>query len=523
MKLRFAFLATIFMFNSYCQQPIFKATASDVFKDEYRETYVVFAQDDAKGGCYVGRSYKGGILSSAEGYYVERYDAGMKLVRSIDYPQENETYQKYKLLLGVVSHANTFSFIEFFYNVKEKAYQCIAHSINFETAKYTDTILFSIARDELDDMGKIALGKLFYKGENHVDEKSAIAFLKTDEADAFAVMLNIKGKEKKYYRIYTFDNALNKKLEHTCVRNAARKEYTLATLEVVNSGNMVYMLNMGDNDEDRKNPANCEITEISATGERSGTFVNELVAVESLKMFKKGNAVICAGFYIEPKSKWFDGVSFFEVNAASMSLQLVKHTPFAEAVKKGKTGGWFKGSYNKDLLFKNAVLTDDGGFILTGEEYYEVETQNAPGPGMVSAGGYVTYHFDNIICAKVDGSGNVVWVKDVEKEQFSGDINDARLSYTTLYKNNMLSLFINVSKDIKLNDNGDPKFRLGSKNKSDLTVLTISAQGSLKYEKLVDNESSIGPYMTARGITVPGSIFFLGRRGPEKQLLKIGY
>ena len=523
MKSLFAFFSFIIALNCYAQEPVFKTRATGVFKDEYRETYVVFAEDDAKGGCYVARSYKGGMLSSAEGYYVEQYDANMALVKSIDYPQKNETYQKYKLLLGVVSSGKNFSFVEFYYNVKDKAYQCIAHSINFETAKYTDTLLFSIAREELDTMGKVALGKLFFKGENHVDEKSAIAFLKTDEADAFGVMLSIKGKEKKYYRIYTFDNALNKKLEHTCVRNAARKEYTLATLEVVNSGNTAYMLNMGDNDEDRKNPANCEITEISATGERSGTFVNELAAVENLKMFKKGNTVICAGFYIKPKSKWFDGVSFFEVDAASLSLKQVKHTPFAEEIKEGKTGGWFKGSYNKDLLFKNAVLTDDGGFILTGEEYYEVETQNAAGPGMVSAGGYVTYHFDNIICTKIDASGTVAWVKDVEKEQSSGDINDARLSYTPLYKNNTLSLFVNVSKDIKLNDNGDPRFRLGNKNRSDLTALNISPEGSLKYEKLVDDENSIGPYMTARGITVPGGIFFLGRKGPEKQMLKISY
>ncbi|MFP9097629.1 hypothetical protein ACLI09_01125 [Flavobacterium sp. RHBU_24] len=522
MKSFFAIFSFIIVLNCYAQEPVFKIRASDVFRDEYRETYVVFAQDDSKGGCYVGRSYKGGILSSAEGYYVERYDAGMKLVKSIDYPQENKTYQKYKLLLGVVSHADTFSFIEFFYNVKQKAYQCIAHSINFESAKYTDTTLFSIDRGELDDMGKIALGKLFYKGENHVDEKSAIAFLKTSENDAFAIMLNIRGRDKKYYKIYSFDNKLSKKIEHTAVKGLGKKEYTLSTIGVFNAGETVYLLTMGDYDDKRTNPADCQITEISAAGERSGSFVNELRAYENLKLIKKDNAIICAGFYIEPKSKWFDGVSFFKIDGAGLGLQQVKHTPFTEEIKKGKTGGWFSSRYNKALLFKNAVLTDDDSFILTGEEYYEVETQNTAGPGMVSAGGYVTYHFDNIICTKVDASGNVVWVKDVEKEQSSGDINDARLSYTPLYKNNILSLFINVSKDIKLNDAGNPRFR-GNNNKSDLTVLNISSDGNLKYEKLVDDESSIGPYMTARGITVPGSIFFLGRKGAEKQMLEISY
>lgn len=527
MKLLILFITTTFSFCCCAQiKKEYQLTQSTVFTDEYRESTIIHSKNDGKDGCFITRSYKGNPPSTTQGYYIEHYNANMNVVKYFDYEQENPPHHKYKMAMGVVSLDNTMSFIDIFYNVKEKAYQCMAHSIDLITNKTSDTELFKVSRKELDDMGKITLSGLFYKGENSINDGSPVAFITSEEKDAFAIMLTIRGKDKKYFKIYSFDNALNKKLEYTCTRDDKKDEFYFKNISVANSGNTVYFLNMVHTDDMKGKKSLCELTEISSTGERTGRFNDEGNLSESLKIFKKGNSIICAGFYIHPESNWFDGVSYFEIDSNTLTVQKMKHTPFSDDIKKNKKGNWINHKYGKELHFKGVIITDSGDIILNAEEYSEVTTTPGGmgpgiGPGMGMAGSNTFYFYDDIITTKINNLGEVDWVKNIGKSQSAEGPNDAYVSYTSIYRNNMLSFFINIDKDVKTDSNGEIEFKQRRKNKSDLTVIKIDNDGNMQHEKLLDNDNSYVPFMTGRGIVGVNELFFLGRKGRDKQLIKI--
>jgi hypothetical protein len=526
MKLITLFITTTLSF--YCSAQIkkdYQLKQSSVFTDEYRHSTIVHSKNEGKDGCVIARSYKGSAPSTTQGYYIEHYNANMELVKNFEYEQENPPHHKYKMAMGVVSLENTMSFIDIFYNVKEKAYQCMAHNIDLKTNKITDIELFKVSRKELDDMGKITLSGLFYKGENSIDDGSPVAFITSEEKDAFAIMLTIRGKDKKYFKIYSFDNMLTKKLEYTCIRGNKNEDFHFNNINVANAGNTVYLLNMVHTADMKGKESLCELTEVSSGGERTGRFNNEGNLSESLKMFRKGNSIICAGFYIRPDSNWFDGVSYFEMDASTLEVKTIKHTPFSDDIRKYKKGNWIIRKYGKQLNFKGVIITDDGEIILNAEEYCEVTTTPMGGAGMVMGmgitGGNTFYYFDDIITVKINNLGEVDWVKNIGKNQIAEGPDDAYVSYTSIYKNNTLSLFLNIDRDVKTDGKGEVEFKQRIKSKSDLTVIKIDNYGNMSYEKLLDNENSYVPFMTAKGIVGLNDLFFLGRKGRDKQLLKI--
>ena len=75
----------------------------------------------------------------------------------------------------------------------------------------------------------------------------------------------------------------------------------------------------------------------------------------------------------------------------------------------------------------------------------------------------------------------------------------------------------------KTKDLGDGRFEFKdvSKNKSNLNLIQIQNNGDLEYQKILDDEENEVPFMVSKGIISGDSVFFLGRKGTKKQLLKV--
>jgi hypothetical protein len=354
-----------------------KLQKSALFKDGSKESYIVYAKDDGLGGFYMVRMFKNGIIASPSGYYIEHFDKNMILLNEYEYAPEYHAYEKYKTLLGVVSNANQLHLIEIQYNIKEKAYIGTAHSTATDKFEFATKEIFRLSRAEADKLGSLKLDKLFYDSKSTVDDTSVVSFIMDDDQSSFGICLNIKSKENKTFRLYTFDSSLNKKLDHTYVRDVKNKDFVFRNIDIADSGNSIYLLGAVHREDDKKRQFTYEITRINSSGEKTSGFENDKPFAESLKMIRTGNKLVCAGFYSEDKAKWYSGVSYFEIDPETLALRKVKHSPFSEQLieNKNKSSWWLPKIY-KPLVFKNFVVTENQDLIINAEEYYIIYNNN---------------------------------------------------------------------------------------------------------------------------------------------------
>ena len=483
---------------------------SAIFKDSSKESYIVYAKDDGLGGFYMVRMFKNGMIASASGYYVEHYDKNMAVLKEYDYAPEYHAYEKFKTLVGVLSNNNQLHLIEIQYNIKEKAYLCTAHTTALNDFKFTTRELFRLSREEADKLGSLKLDELFYNSTSVVNDSSIVSFIMDDDQTSFGVCLNLKSKENKTFRLYTFDASLNKKLDHTYVRDVKNKHFAFRNIDVADNGNSIYLLGAVHIEENKKHQYNYEITHVTASGEKTAGFENDKPFAESLKMLKVGSKLVCAGLYSEDKAKWYSGMSYFDIDPQTLVLRKVKHTPFSQQLLGDKTkNSWWLPKFYKPLVFRDFIVTEDEDIIINAEEYYITNANND-----------IIYNSDDIVTAAINKEGETLWITNINKIN-STHSDVAFISYTPSYKNGMLNFYINAADNVRNLDDGTIEFKETGRNRSAFTQVSVDGNGKINYKKLLDKNDNEVPFMSAKGIVLPDAVFFLGRRGSNKQLLKV--
>lgn len=509
-----ALIACILLLCLVCHaQNTPKLTKSSVFKDKYNESYIVHVKEDGNGGLYMLRMFKEGILSAGSGYYLEHYDKNMTLIKDAEYAPDYNTHEKYKTLVGVFAAGNNLHLIDVQYNIKEKAFICNVHSADITTLQFTHKELLRFNREEADKLGTLKLSDLFYNSASVLDDSATVAFITDDSNSAFAIAFNLKSDKTKTLKLYSFDSSLTKKIEHTYKRDIKSKNYRFKNIDVANGGNSIYLLGAAHREENKRNTFTYEITHIGIDGqETTGNFTNTKPFNEALKMFMLKDKLVCAGFYAEPDSKWYDGVSYFEIDPKTLTMGNAVHTPFSEKMLTDKNKKhWWQAKLYKPLLFKSIIIAENNDIIINAEEYYIATVNNQ-----------TTYNYDDIITTRITGTGEALWINNIRKSQYTYSADDVSfLSYTPVFKNDTAYYFINTSEKVKEIGEGLVEFKQSVKSRSDLTLIAIDSKGTMTYEKLLDDENNAVPFMTARGTVTPGNIYFLGRKGGNKQLLKV--
>lgn len=503
-------LFTLLCTSAAISQNSYQTHKSEIFKDSNKESYIVYVKEDGQGGFYMVRMFKASLIAAPSGYYMEHYDANLKLIKEFEYAPEYHAFEKYKTLLGVVSSGDELHLIDIQYNVKEKAYLCIARSTNINTFEFKDKELFRLDRKEADKVGSLRLDEIFFDATSGtLNDDSVAAFIKDNAETSFAIALNLKSKEAKTLKLYSFDNNLNKKLEHTYVRDVKNKHYNFKNIEITDNGNTMYMLGSANLKDDNTKAYTYELVRLTPEGETVEQFKNEKPYKETLRMFRRNDKLVLTGFYTEPKGNWYNGVSYFEIDPQSLKLEKIKHHAFNNEWVEDKERGFFSPESPRMLIFKKIDVAGNGDIIINAEEFYIVSNNNYSMPIM-----------GDIISARIDASGNLVWASNIKKGQ-PMDNNAPYVSYTYALKDDVVTYFINTSENVKKLKSGSVVFRGTGKNRSDFTVVTVDNKGTMNYRKLLDDDVNEVPFMTANGVVLSDKIFFLGRRGSKKQLLKV--
>ena len=132
------------------------------------------------------------------------------------------------------------------------------------------------------------------------------------------------------------------------------------------------------------------------------------------------------------------------------------------------------------------------------------------------------YHFRDIVSAKIDANGKLVWARNINKKQSAG-FNSPYLSYTSTLTNGKVYFFINCSDKVRKIRNDRLQFKGIKAKKSNFYVITLDEEGNFEYKKVLDDKDSEVPFAVGRGYLNNNGkdIIFQGRRGSKKQVMKV--
>jgi hypothetical protein len=549
-------LITVLSISGFAQEIPFKIQKSEVFKDEFKESQIVLSEEDGTGGIMIVRSYKGSGISPNAGYYFEHYDDNLKLINEYDFQIKHPISQKTPIVLGVFRLENKIQIIEMFYDINEKSYICMANSIRANDFVLEKKELFRFTHDQVKEFGGLSLSDTYFQ---NAKMKNLIngSFGTLDETDPFSFDFSFSGKSEKNsssggnskmaldvnkekntfsivinfnkkdnsdrLKIYLFDSQMNKKIDRNFTKDTNDRKYFLQNIDISKDGNSIYLLSKSYPKEMKEKETGSkyqfEITKFTQDKVESQIFDTKEHFIGSLKTIVKEGKLICIGFYSDEYDRRYKGVSYFELNPLTLEVKKSKFNPFTEQFIIDKYGK-IKNKELKYLIFKNLLTTEKNELIFNAEESYITTTSGSYSPYGGSSGGRSFFSYDDVVSIKIDEEGNLVWSRNINKRQ-TGDEVDSFVSYTSTLIKNDVYFFINASEKIKNIENNRIEFRDTRKNKYNLNLIRINEKGDFDYQIILYDFENEVPFMVSNGIKSGDSVFFLGRKGTNKQLLKV--
>lgn len=549
MKLPIYLIFALLSSQLFCQNITFKLEKSEEFKDDIKKSNIVLTETNESGNTLIVRSYNGNGMSNYSGFYIEHIDANLKIQKTFDFEMRHPNYQKNNIVLGIYSLQNEVKIIEFYYDLKDKSYVCQANIItnDFQTFKKE---LFRIPREKMKETGTISIEKEFFnrtkgnwandnsgeiKSEDDISKNSSffdfagvdtsqilkdskgsdIVMNVNENKSAFAIAIDYNSENKEFVKLYLFDNELNKKMDTDFKREIKDKDYKLENIQVSPDGNAISLLakNYSEVQKAKKEGGKYvfEITKITAESQKSQFIDTNENFVGSLKSVFHNNDIICLGFYSDIKDYRFKGICYYKLDFNSLAILQTKYNLFTEQFMVDKYGE-NKDKALKFLTFKKIFFSKNDELIFNAQEEY-----------LSSDGNNRTYiHYDDIVAAKLDSKGNLLWARNINKSQAVPTYEDESfISYTSLMNDNFSYFFINTGEKINKIKNDRIEFGQIRKNKSNLNVIRINQDGDFDYEEILDDENSSVPFMVSKGAIINDSVLLLGRKGTNKQLLKV--
>lgn len=509
--------------HSFAQEIPVEITKSELFKDEYKNSSIVLVEDDGSGGVLIVRSYQGGIFSSGLGYYFEHYDSNLKLLKEYEYQTKQKKGDKktFGYILGVIMNGQEVNMIEYRYDKEEKAYICNAMTSNINDFNFTTKELFRINSEQVQKGGF----SLFGGGGASYDRDSGASMIINEDRTAFAVTVDIKDKSSETHKLYLFDKTLKQKIDHTFKRDIKDRKFVYENIDVSKDGNTLYLLGKTYTEETKGKKDGgryqYELTRITKNDTKTQVFDTDDHYAASLKTIVFQDRLTCIGFYSDRNDSRFKGISYFELDPTTLSIKKSKFNPFTAQFimdKYGKEDVKEKKKELKNLSFKKIIITSQNEIILNAEEFYiTTHTTYSPQGGSHT---YYVYNYDDIVSAKLNTAGEIVWARNINKRQNYGAPNPY-FSYTSTAKGDDAYFFINAGEKVKKLSKDRISFGETSTKRSNLNVIRIKQNGDFDYKEILDDKENEVPFMVAYGKLSGDSVFILGQKGKKKQILKI--
>lgn len=522
----------------FAQNIPFKTQKGEVFKDDYKESDIILAEEYKENEFIIVRSFQSGI-STSRGFYIEKYDELLNKISDFEFRIDHPLHEKYSNVIGVFRNQFDLYIIEIFYDLKSKNFICIANVID-DKYNTTKKELFRLNKDEIKGFG---LQNLFYKKDdldvmkpdlgvfeletplsydffsskkskvNHNTGRSELIMKVNNDKTFFAIGLSYKYRKTDYLKFYLFNKDLETKFNKTFSNTEDNIVYQ--NIEINNDALFLTQKIYSSEFNQKKDGGkyNYEIIKITENEVTTQKIDVQNHYVSSLRTYSHNDKIYSFGFYSDEKDYRYTGVCFFELDAKSLSLNKSKYNLFNEQFISDKYGK----ITDKDLknIELKSVFFNNNEILINAEEVYFFSSNGVGGSSSC-------YGFDDIISVKLNFEGNLEFARNINKKQCSASFEDIPYaSYSSFFLNNKNYIFINSKDEIKKLSNDRIEFRGVGRNRSNLNVITIDEKGDFEFNEILDDESNEVPFMVSKGFVIDNSIFFLGRKRKEKQLLKV--
>lgn len=236
MKKILALTLLLFAFSlSFAQD--FSVTKSSVFKDKKKNSYLSFALEADNGGIVTIREYHKGMFQKLKGYYIQYFDAKLKLIKEVDYEVNNKRIENAFLKNG------TLHLLEIESKKKEDEISINVSSASLENLSFSKKELLSFSEDNIKQYFGIVLFPFFINnGFNQIDGNHMGEIVFSENKKFFAINFDFKSKEKESHKIFVFNDNFEKVYDKLIVKDIKDKLFEYNSFEVDDEDGTTYFL-----------------------------------------------------------------------------------------------------------------------------------------------------------------------------------------------------------------------------------------------------------------------------------------
>lgn len=502
------FLA-VFTFVKAQDIPI-EYSLGEKYSDRHKYSTVLSINGASHDQTVIVRTYYGGMPLRPKGHFIEMYDADLNLIQNY-----NNKYAGQYMVDGFIKNGQLY-LLELKYNQLEFAYQYVVHQSPLDEFNFTERKLLSIPSKEV--LNPLAVNKYNRKFGNGFS--TAVHFNK--EKSAFAITAQHRAGRNEKYTMYLFGTDLKKQIEYDFTPQTEDKNYAFENIEVSKDFKTVYFMGKAFFKKRRfdvkERRFQYELVRVSNGGHQIEEFVDTGRFPESLKPILTDKSLIVVGFYADRKDNRYNGLVHFNLDPKSLNIRSKKYNPFSKQFMQDKFGRVVDAEI-KNLIFKDVHITATNDIVFSAEEYFVTEGEDFNGNGARKVN---RYHYNDIVCAKLDASGTMKWARNINKAEVTqGD--EAYASYTAYGHGDDMYFFINSGENPKKLSNERIMFKQGYSRNPNLFVIKIDHQGNLSHKKLIDDKELRLPIMVSRPLVKAASnrLLFYAKRGTKKQLISV--
>jgi hypothetical protein len=512
----------IFALSMLAQEHI-QVDKTALFTDVDSKTKLLFAESDGNNGFISVRSYK---HFQKKGFYIDHFDANMKRIETHSLFEDNhaikEVWIKDKQLNMIVKYRDNKKKIFVFQH-----YTTPTNKIEF-TVKDILTVKDSLLNKYLKSVDEAVLANEQYDA----DTFGLIRFStnKKNMVISFDLLKDPTTKLEQH-KLYVFNQNFELIYEKLFLKETRDHKYKLQDFLVDDKGNIlitakhVKSIHLFDK---KTSNYQYEIVRVNKDSEQTISFENADFLENQLKTRFFNNTLICAGLYSDIDS--FKSTGFFKYSIDLDSFTLINQTylPFSKQLLKDMHHKRNKGISNLEIV--NVFIDNEGGVYITAEK------QHTDHKGIFDIvlirrkakkeNPFLRYFYYEIVAAKIDSDNSLAWSRLIKKKQTMDEKHDNNdvYSYSSTVVNGQNYFFFNASSNIKTLNKKRYKFRTKGAIMANLYALVIDSKGNIKPNKLIDyhdNEVTLRVRETQFLTTDSNELILLGRRGINKQLVKI--
>lgn len=480
--------------------------------DRYKYSTVLSINGSDKDETVIVRTYYGGMPLRPKGHFVEMYDADMNLVE--DY---NNKYAGQYMVDGFIKNGQLY-LLELKYNEDDFAYEYVAHQSPLDEFNFTERKLLSIPSKEV--LNPLAVNKYNRKFGNGFS--TAVHFNR--EKTAFAITAQHRAGKNEKYTMYLFGTDLKKQIEYDFTAQTEDKNYAFENIAVSKDLKTAYFMGKAffkkKRFEVKERRFQYELVRVSNQEHQIQEFADAGRFPESLKPILSNGELIVVGFYADRKDNRYNGIAHYKLHKNSLAVQSKKYNPFSEQFMQDKFGREVDAEI-KNLIFKDVHITANNDMIFSAEEYFVTEGEEYDGN---SSRKVSRYHYNDIVCAKLNASGNMLWARNINKAEVTkGD--EAYASYTAYGQDDDMYFFINSGENPQKLGKDRIIFKQGYSRNPNMFVIKIDKAGDLSHKKLIDDKEVRLPIMVSKPLINDrtGKLVFYAKRGTKKQLISVGF